>query len=447
MDTNINFTDPNMAMFLNEGELGFYNLVYGGGSAATHVTNMLLIKTASGQLVPPSYPTNVELQTPIDSLDYDGNYFWSLQAETNDVTFPGWVIRKWSISEDVYTFNCLQTQTSVGYGARALAVEWYQFPLYEGTDATQNTITVDTSYYYIIERLDLGFNVQVGPNGQGSIFTGTVKAIYPSPNSYAPQWWTIEFEENLNTTYVKGENVFFDARVHIFTTNPAGQLLVLNPVTLQPMETHMGMAYGGVNACAFSIIENVPSINVGMLTPALFYVQHMVIYCKRVIDLSAIPVSAQIIPTNADATGESFFAVYELRVRNDDFSSPTNHPQHYLLQNAYRDGGRDGAIGRWPTYNYILQKLEAVPASLVVDVEPQFLTLSGIAYCTGRILDDYSFPIEGAQVIWSHNCGSNATFLDNTTAVTDANGYVHNRLFITKDLTFPAYITATTNLL
>ena len=74
---------------------------------------------------------------------------------------------------------------------------------------------------------------------------------------------------------------------------------------------------------------------------------------------------------------------------------------------------------------------------MVVDVQPQFLTQSGVADCSCTILDSYNFPVPGIEVTWSHNCGVDAEFLDSVTAYTNSNGAVTNRLLAKENLSFP----------
>jgi hypothetical protein len=387
----------------------------------------------------------------VDSLDYDGEYFWSIQSINSTPGYPGWIISKWKESDDLYGLERLQFKSYPGFvKANCLAVEWYPFTIRGGTDPSRNYITVNTEYEYILDRIQPGFLLKVGPNNIGDPpFWGTVQDVIPFPNSpyYSPQYWTIHFEENLNSSYVPGQAAFIEVAIYVFDSG--GTLNILHPGTLELMESHSGGQYSNVTGCAFSVIKNVPNINVGMKTPALFFVRDMVIYCKRVSDLD-LTIAARTLPTQFNQSGNSFIQVHELRIRNDHPDDIMNHPQHYLLQREYReDRNIDGDVSTWPTYNYIFPplKLESEAAHMIVDVQPQFLTRSGIAECSCRILDTYNFPKAGVEIVWSHNCGSDAYFMDATTSGTDINGYVYNRLFIDSDLTFPAIVTATTSAL
>jgi hypothetical protein len=454
MDTNVKCIEPNLAIFFRNGELSHYNLVWGGWQyengpiTGEYITNMLLTKTSDGRFIPPSYPTTIEFQTQVDSLEYDGEYFWSVQTINDTPNYPGWIISKWQVNESQYGLDRLQFKCFPGFvKANSMAVEWYKFPMRGGTDSSRDYITVSTEYEYILERIQPGYRIKLGPNNPGEIFWGTVKEVYPYPNNpyYDPYWWVIRFEENINSSYVAGEDVFLEAAIYVFDSG--GTLNILNPGTLEVMESHSSGEYLNVTGCAFTVVNHVPNINVGMKTPALFYARDMVIYCKRVSDLG-LTIAAQILPQQFYQNANSFIPVEELRIRNDHPDDINNYPQHYLLQREYReDRNLDVGVSSWSTYNYVLQKLHAEPASMIVDVQPQFLTRSGIAECSCRIMDTYNFPVPGIDVTWSHNCGSNAYFMDATTSGTDADGYVYNRLFITSDLTFPAYVTATTDAL
>ena len=388
MDTNVKCIEPNLAIFFRDAELKHYNLIYGRWqytpytpSYVSYITNMLVQKTSDGEFIPPSYPTTVELQTQVTSLDYDGEYFWSVQPINNTRYYPGWIINKWYISEDLYGLDRAQFKMYPGFvTANCLSVEWYTFPMRTPTDSSRNYISVHPQYDYILDRIEPGFKLKIGPNTQGHTFWGTVQKVEPYPNNpyYDPYWYYIYFNENLNSSYVAGEDVFVNCGMFVFDSGDT--LHRLHPVTLEEMEQWSGGEFTNVNACAFTVVNNVPSINVGMKTPALFYVRDMVIYCKRVADMDHT-VSAQILENQFYRNGNSFVKVHELRIRNDHPDDPNNYPQHYLLQKEYReDRDLESNPSSWSSYNYVLQKLHSQAAMMHVDVQPQFVTQSGIAY-------------------------------------------------------------------
>jgi hypothetical protein len=451
MDENVYCIEPNLSIFLENYELKHYNLVWGGDQrswdpSVSFITNMLLQRTSDGQLIPPAYMTETELQHTVDSLDYDGNYFWSVQTIRNaSAPIPGCVLRKWQINTKSYGLQQVSFKTfSTKPRVSCLTVEWHPFKIRNGTDPTLNYIHVDTTYDDIIDRIKVGHRIKVGPNNLHEVFWGTVSRIYGFPDDpyVEPDYWIIEFKENLNSSYVTGEDAFVEVAIYMF--DQGGTLSILNPETLAIEETSTKDEYKTVTACAFSVVQNVPNINVGMKTHALFYVRDMMVYCKEISNLDFI-LSAQSLPLNFYANGNSFFPVYELRIRNDDYTDPNNHPQHYLLQKDYREDRADvsSAHSSWTTYNYLLQKLEAEPAHIILDVQPQFITQSGVAYCSCQVLDTYNFPLSGASVGWGHNCGSKARFLDSTITTTNVSGYSYNRLYVDQLLDFPAYVTVT----
>lgn len=469
MDTNVKCIEPNLAIFFRDYELKHYNLVWGNWqyddntpSYITYITNALLQRTAEGEIIPPSYPTDVEMQTQVTSLDYDGEYFWSVQAMNNTPYYPGWIVSKWIVNEDFYGLQRLQFKSFPGFNsAGCLAIEWYKTTLYQGTDADRSYIrlAITDKNTQLFKRVQPGFKIKVGPNTteNPTSFWGTVKDAYWVPDTpyhkpYPPYppgstqlpafYYQIDFEENLNATYVAGQEVFFEAGLFVFAGEKVKRL---HPESLSVIEEWSGNEFSNVSACAFTIVNNVPNIYVGQRSPVLFYVRDMVVYCRRIEDFDHI-VSAQVLEKQHERYGNSFIDVYELRVRNDHPDEITNYPQHYLLQKEYRDSRNvDAGTSEWSTYNYILQKLHGQATSMVVDVSPQHIAQSGIAFCKCQILDDYDFPVPGVEVTWSHNCGGDAEFLDTTTSGTDLNGYVYNRLYIKDQLSFPAYITATTD--
>lgn len=448
MQTNVLNIDPNLAIFLKDHEFKHYNLVWGAGDYEKAITNMLLVKNSEGSLIPPAYPTTVEMQTQIDSLDYDGEYFWSVQAINTTKVCPGWVISKWAINEDMYSLEKVKFKCFPGFvKASCVTVEYYKFTMLGGLDPVQhnNYITFSTEYAYVFERLHLDLRVRIGPNNMGNVFWGVIKRFYAYPENpyYDPYWYVIEFYNTANDSYVAGEDVFIETTVFVF--DEVGKLYMFHPENLMVLDSYQEDRYLGVNGCVFSVIKNVPNINVGMRTPCLIYTRAMTIYYSPVNNLN-FNVAVQTLPKQYYANGNTFIPIYDLRIRNDDPESPNNYPQLYLLQKDYREDREITTSHQtWSTYNYILQKLHAEAAYMIVDVQPQFITQSGIAYCSCQILDTYNFPKSDITVTWSHNCGSKATFLDPVSSVTNVSGYVYNRLYATQNLDFPATISVNTS--
>lgn len=246
MNTNVKCIEPNLAIFFRNQELKHYNLVWGAWqytrdtpSYVTYITNMLLTKTATGEFIPPSYPTTVEFQTQVDSLDYDGEFFWSAQAINSTPGYPGWIIGKWQISEELYGLERIQFKSFPGFvKANCLTAEWYTFTMLDGTDPSRDYITVHTDYGYIMDRIEPGHKVKIGPNHQGELFWGTVESVYLYPNDNDPEWWVLKFVESLNTSYVAGEDVFVETAIYVFDSG--GTLNILHPTTLELVESITG---------------------------------------------------------------------------------------------------------------------------------------------------------------------------------------------------------------
>jgi hypothetical protein len=442
MDTNILCIEPNMAMLLENHELKFFNLIWGGWQTSgdpdtSYFTNFLLRRGTDGSVIPPGWPTTVEMQAQVQSLDYTGVNFWSVQAINDTPYYPGWVIRRWQTSESSYGLEMLQFKCFPGqYTAKALAVEHYRFTTLGGTDSSRDWVTFSTDYGYILERLLPGQQIRIGPNAHEQYFLGTIREL----REFATHW-EVYFTQNFNASYVGGEDAFTEARIYVF--DEGGTLYILDPRTLSTISSIQSDLYKGVRSAAFSLIKNVPSINLGNRTRTLFFVRGMAIFCKRVEDLS-LSIAVKCIPLNYYEGANSFIPVHELRVRNDDPESVSNHPQFYLLQQDYREG-HDSSVGTFDndTYNYVTLQVEKDAAFMNVVVQPEFVVSSGIVECTATVLDDYRFPVSGADVFWSVTDGS-GEFITVTGTVTNSSGIAYATLGTDDSLPFPAYITART---
>lgn len=447
---NIRFIEPNLAMYFTGTELKFWNLVWGLDQTAAgwdqgtgFITNMLVQKTSDGSVVPPAYPTLVELQTQVESLEYDGLYFWSIQPINDTPFYPGFVIRKWEINEDQYGLGQVAFKTFPGfYKPSAMALEHYTFPLRDSVDPSLDSCNVAIEYDWIIDRLRVGQTIRIGPNTPGDVFWGTIKRVYAWPDDpYFPtEYYKIQFTENFNTSYVAGQDIFAQTRLFVF--DEGGTFYQIDPTTFEVVNQVTSDIYKQVSAAGFSIIQYVDAINVGQRTPVLFYVRGMVVYCLRIADMSSV-LAAQSMHLNMDANGNDPLAVYELRIRNDDYTDVNNHPQHYLLQSQYR-ADYDSAVESWSTYNYVIQNVDRASTFMVLNMDPVFIPGNEIADCRCTVLDNYRFPVYNAEVNWTVTSGA-GVFLDGATTYTNASGIAYNRLqtYSGVEMPFPAYVTTT----
>jgi hypothetical protein len=438
MDQNIRLIEPNMAVFLRDHELKFYNLIYGQNTGG--YANFLLQRYSDATIPLTAYPTLVELQQRVNSLDYDGEYFWSVQPINDTPYFPGTVIRKWQVDPKQYGLACVESKSFPGEGtASAISAEYYNFPLLEDMGTDRNYIIVDASYDWVVDRLLVGQQIKIGPNINDDVFWGTITEIIPNVEP-DPDWYRINFDAYPPTSHVDGENAFITTRLQVFKTN--GDLWEINPRDYSLVKGLHRDAFKTVSASAFSVINNVPSINVGMRTPALFFVSGYSIQCLRIADWD-LTIAAQSVPLNYYDRGNTFIPIYEVRVRNDDFEDPNNHPFFYFLQKDYRDPDTLNATS-WPSYNYTTLIVEAQAAFLNMTITPEVLSPSGLAYCSCQALDNYRFPMADVPINWSVTPASSGRFITATGTMTNVSGYSYATFSGGSTISFPTYISVTT---
>lgn len=452
MDQNVRLIEPNMAMFLENHEFKFYNLIFngyqtnpppGGKVGSGGYENFLLVRYDNGNIPLTAYPTMIELQTRVQSLDYDGMYFWSVQAINDTPYYPGITLRKWQINTDQYGLDCVGFRVYPGfYSPTAVAVEYYNFPLNKGIDPAKYTIEVHPNYGYLVDRLREGQRLRIGPNTQGETYWGYITDIRTIPDD--PRWpvirYEIDFSTNFNTSYVAGHNCFIEARIFVFDTG--GNLTEVDPTTLESISTRQKDIYKNVTTAAFSVIKNVPAINIGNRTQSLFFVSGYGIYCLDINDMD-LYVTAQSVPLNYYNDGNTYLPVYELRVRNDDPEDTNNHPQFFMLQRDYRES-HTSSVASWTSFNYVTHKLEAQASFMVVDVEPQFILPSGLVECRCTVLDDYRFPVRDVPIYWTVSPTNAGRFITATGTITDASGIAYATFSGAGTIPFPTYITAMT---
>jgi hypothetical protein len=448
MDQNIRLIEPNMAVAIIGNELKFYNLIYGGNRGG--YGNFLIQRYTDATIPLTAYPTAVELQQQVNSLDYDGDSFWSVQALNDTPSFPGTVIRKWQVDPKQFALACVESKSFPGEGtASTISAEYYNFPIFDDMGTDRNYIRVGPDYGWIVDRLLVGQPMRIGPNNVShEVFWGTISQIEPhiewgEPHYPDPEWYTIEFTTYPSSSHVEGENAFITTRLLLFKTN--GELWEIDPKNYSVLKSLQRDAFKTVSASAFSVIKNVPNINVGMRTPALFFVSGFSIQCLRVEDIgsTASGISAQSIPLNYYDVGNTFVPIYEVRVRNDDFEDPNNHPFFYFLQKDYRDPTTRN-VATWPSYNYTTLIVEAQAAFLNMTITPEVLSPSGLAYCSCQALDNYRFPLSGVPINWSVTPASSGRFITATGTMTNVSGYSYATFSGGATISFPTYISVTT---
>jgi hypothetical protein len=352
-------------------------------------------------------------------------------------------LRKWQINTKQYGFDCIGFKTFPGFAKpTAVAIEYYNFPLNVGIDASKNTAQIHPNYGYLIERLRVGQMVKIGPNAQDEVYWGKISDIRDIPGD--PRWPTIryeiDFETNFNTSYVAGHNCFIEARLFVFDT--LGILSELDPTTYEVVQSRQSDLYKNVSTAAFSVVKNVPSINVGNRTQSLFFVSGYAIYCLNVENLD-LYVTAQSVPLNYYDGGNTYLPIYELRVRNDDPEDINNHPQFFFLQRDYRESHSTG-VASWSSFNYVTHKLEAQASFMVVDIEPQFILPNGLVECSCAVLDDYRFPVVDIPIYWTVSPTNAGQFITATGTLTNASGIAYATFSGAGTIPFPTYIMAMT---
>lgn len=445
--TNVKCIEPNLAMLLEDGELKFFNLIWGGWQdfeealedGIDFFTNFLLRRDTDGSIIPPSYPTEIELRTQIQSLEYDGVYFWSAQAMNDTPYYPGWSLYQWEISDTTYALSRKSFKLFPGFHTvKAIALEWYRMPLGQSVGAGDNKILVPYDRKFMTDRLLKGQEVRIGPNTNGYYFWGTIKDVYLWPNdpNLDPALYHgiyIEFEETfpsgpegsftadgLPGVDLTPYSVFVETRVWALDSNST--LYEINPASLEVISSTYSCLFSDVSSLAFTYFKGISSVNSLQLTQALVYIKGMSMYYLDVTkefgnrieeqpeftymmdDTGGIYtenlygsenniIEAQSLYLHYYDGGNSFIPVYELRFRNDDPEEyfGDSHPQIYMLQRQYR-GDRNSSVSTYAddTYNYFLKsdsslpKMENQPTFLILTVEPQKIVSNVSSYTSAQ---------------------------------------------------------------
>lgn len=432
---NVQFDTSNLAIYLDTsgGSSVFkcYSLYH---ASAPLFPNSLVVKDATGTLILPTYPTQVSLTTPVISLDFDGYYFYSLQALMNGQIQVGSVLTRWTIDKTTNILHREDQKSFPGnYFFTALAVESYRFKLSQ--PAARNTRTLRlriTEDKLGASRLRIGDLFILMPNDAGNYLISSIDSLNVNPS-----YIDITLADDLNADYGTGNLCIGDRSVYLFDNYgdtsaalPRGRLFELRSQTLNTTAVYPHGMYSNVSAAAFGLINQVPYINQTAKTACLCFYRGLGI---RIQDVSLVPsglVTANFSLENYDTNLTTPLPIYDMCVRSDTPDDPSNTAAFYRVQKAWRDDRFTS--GTFSNYNFIISNVSVQNMYMNLAFEPQYISISGMAKINCYLTNNYGFSTDPAslpyppQVKWSVVLGD-GTFLDGAYTTVNASGIASNR--------------------
>lgn len=359
----------------------------------------LLQKTDDGNTAF-SYPVDTLLANEVESLEFDGVYFWSLEdSGTNDVTIKRWQIINY-VCRLQQTISLAETG-SHKYESQAFSVSHYHTTL--SATASGGSTSLSLTSYWDGTTISGGTKLYLGPNSSGEAELATVSATFSGGvNLSAPTTYA----------YASADLVNYFTDIWLFndfngTSSTTGALYKFDGWTGTYIKKYPNAIYKNVNAATF---YKIPSFTEYGDTDMLCYIK----------GTNTLFVN---IDENADGTLHHYGSMVMENVKSDEATVITVYDMAIDVDNMYRlQLIPDGTDTTWTYYSYLLSPLASFVTSISLAASPAIIAANGLS--TSAILavvkDQFLQAIVGRNVTFSEDGDGSIT--GGTVKATDSQG-------------------------
>lgn len=430
---NIRVASPN---FTTDGDY-FYSLMQSA--------QIMQCKTDDGS-VAFSYPCDTQVLSAVNSLSYDGVFFWSLE---NKYGGGGLVIRKWAIDSYILkqiTSFTLTNGTTHTYSSNDMAVESYEFTVGDNNNG-------GGGYTYGMSEINISDTSVLSP---GDVLT-FVRRRTPAHNRYSTSYVetrTVQSVVDSNTVrltttmsgdpYTDGKGFRGPNASYNGSTEPVPPDLVYvtkyiwllndyapsNPSTAalykisasngSNIVQYSGTQYSSIKGSCFYTIYNTTGVfpwvyntTINSNSRYLLFVNSSSLLFFNIYSLS---VEKSLNLSNVKADGVSVWNVYDLAVAGHGTTMSL-----YRLQTGTTYGDPLADETWTSAYSYEKTILARIVNTITITAEPTILPADGAATSsiTAIVRDQYNTPVSGKLVTFSDDAGGR---LSPTTYTTDVFG-------------------------
>jgi hypothetical protein len=433
---NIRVRDPN---FTTDGDY-YYCLIQSA--------QVLQAKTDDGS-VAFSYPCDTQILNTINSLDYDGVYFWSLENKTG-----GLIIRKWAIDSYLLKQVTSFTLTSGSvhtYSSNDMAVESYCFSVGDNDNG-------GGGYTYGMDVINISDTSVLSP---GDVLT-FVRRRTPTHSRYSSsyvEYKTVKTVVDSNTVeltsvmdgdpYGDGKGFRGPSASHggsdptppdfVYVTK---NIWLLNQYAPNDLSTsalyrishnngsvvvaYSGTQYSSIKGATFYTKYNTSGVYPYKYNTTISDNERYVLFVRgsniEFYNVNSLAVSKSLAVTNlVKSDGVTYWDVYEMAVSGFE---PDVSLFRLQLGTTY---GNPEADESWSSvYSYEKTLLRRVVNSIAVTAYPTILPADGVSTASimAYVTDQYGNPAASKTVSWANDSGD-ASRLSPTSSTTDAFGRAH----------------------
>lgn len=417
--TNIRIADPNMT---TDGVF-FYTLSY--------TYNTLQVKVDDGTTAF-SYPCDTPLDNTVNSLEWDGVYFWSLESKVGG---GGLYIKKWAI--DAYICKLISKFTLTNdathtYDANDMAIEYYCLSVgNNGLDGINPPFTYGLA------------DVEVSDN---SVFSSGSIASFVRRNTPTSQRYSSTLSEHtvvdtvdgdgvtLHLTGTMSQGVYGDAGGFrgpsatfgageptppdlVYVTkaiwlinnyapggSTTGALYKISPINGSNIVQYTGAQYDNVKGASFYTIYNVAGSYPYKYNTTISSDDRFLILVKGTnllfYDVTTLAVAKSLTLDGINKVAGGSWDVFDLAVAGYE---PDITLYRLQIGTTY---GNPLADESWtPYYSYEKTLLRRVVSAIAVTVTPPILPADGAsqAQVEATVVDQYGEPVSGKSVTWAED--------------------------------------------
>ena len=372
-----------------------------------------LFKITDDGTVAFSYPLDTDIQNPVQSIEYDGYYFWTLENPAgNDI-----ILRKWEIEDFVakqIRRYYIAGSASQKYDSNSFSVEHFDRSFQSAASSTQDTIHIGD-----VSRIDPGHRMHLGP----STFPGDegkeeLKVVLQTISGTH-----VQFTSTLSYSYNPGDPISVATRVWIFNkfrpsdpdpTNGSGQLYVFDIFDSVTFMNPIGASNIYRDVLAATYLKD-PADSRDYL---VFMSQTNLLFLETDQTDPDFLVTIKSATQNNQEVDTTVIPVYEITHEGSTLFR--------LQEKATYTVGATTSTEDWTEYNYQLSTLDRLPQSISLVALSGIISADGVSTTpvTATVKDQFDEPLASRQVDFSDDDtgGASPGFVAPTSAITNAQG-------------------------
>jgi len=376
--------------------------------------NDTLYKKVSNGKTAFTYPLEPPLGTKqVESLNYDGYYFWTLQEGT---TSEDVVVKKWKIEN----FICILADTfdfihdsSNKYDCPSFSLEYYNTTLSYELPSHSTELTVST----FGDKIESGTVLTLGPNAANQYEDVTVTGTLGVNGRFGLDFYT-------SHSYNSGTPIYFSKNLwlvnHFIYTSTGGALYKINlpnkhqEYVLEDSDLELAEA-----SCFYNTVDNQ-------------YILFPVGNVLRFFNINTLVVEKSMLMDNIRTNQSTIIPIYALKVVDGSLYRLQEEATYFSQNNSFS------------SYNYQLSPLRPFVDSVTIDVAPKILPSNGmnIADVVAVARDQFDDPIQiKPMLFWDTDSTGFMTIINTYTNLYGVARSYYNAGVIPSTVTIAAKVT------